>query len=157
MKNSILVSVRYILLCILFVSCSNDDDSNGPDVELGENYLIAKIDGEDFVATGDMVSFQSSMVSNVMFVYIVATVDGKVLNMTMSGYSFPPQMPTYNSGPYGSSNSYTIEQDEWIGTSQIETEVVLDTSMKGIFSFTIINTVDSSVKTVTDGEFLWTY
>lgn len=157
MKNRILNLVKSAFLCVLFISCSSDDGNARVEVELGDNYLVAKIDGEDFIVTEDKVSFERYTVSNANFLTVVAEVDGEILRLEISGSSFPPQMLGYNSGPYYSQNLLILESVEWVGTSEVQTEVVENTSITGTFSFTLENIDDNSIKTVTDGEFLYTY
>jgi hypothetical protein len=129
-----------------------------PLVELGDTYLSAKINGKDFIATNNNISFQLHTVSNAQWIVIEGIVDGEVLTLQPSGHSFPPGMVLENPGPYGSLNSLTIGQNVWTSEDPVEiTDIISNKIVKGTFSFTLTNSEDNSTKSVTEGVFQWTY
>lgn len=142
---------------LLWVGCT--DDSNNPSG--GDEFLTAKVDGADFSSFEDSIgaSIGTGGAGDVLAVQ-GSNNSGDYIRINITSYT---GVGTYTTGDaitnvsslsYGSVTplaAWTTTFD--IGNGTVEITEDSATHVKGTFSFTGLNSSDSTNKTITQGEF----
>lgn len=148
-----------LFTALMMISCSSDD--NNPTGANGEEFLTAKVDGADFSSFADAIAatIGSGGTGDVLAVQGSNT-SGDFIRLNIVNYNGVGTYTTGDNISNTSSVSYGTVQPiaNWISTFDVGSGTVeitedTDTYVKGTFSFTGLNSSDSTTKTITEGEF----
>jgi hypothetical protein len=145
----------FFLSVSMFVSCSDSSDEDlGIDAE---GSLTAKVDGNDFASLSVAVG---ATVSNGVAAIQGSNSVGEYIRINIFNYSgvgtyvTGDALTNTNSIQYGTIDPVAAWVSTFdLGSGTIEVTGETDTTITGTFSFTGINSNDSSSKTVTEGQF----
>lgn len=152
-------TLKLIFALALLLGISSCSDSTDEDLGLsGEGSLTAKIDGSNFEALSVAVV---ATISNNVAAIQGSNSDGEYIRLNISNYNGVGTYTTGNSisnvssAMYGSVNPVIAWVSTFdIGTGTIEVTEETDTTIKGTFSFTGINSDGNTTsKTITEGKF----
>ncbi len=158
--NALLV---FLSLTFCFTSCNNSDSLTGGGG--GDEYITAKIDGNNFAASTDPATIIGATITNGLLVVQGGDNSGNTISFQIFGYT---GIGTYTTGdaltstnqimyitisPVATWGSSGVTSVTGITPGTIEVTSEDGTTVEGTFSFEGYNAADMTTKNITEGKF----